>query len=75
MANLPLMQHKSHPKYTNRAWQNAYFASSRELSHDQKSALADQAYEQHLEAARHALNQSAVQELNARSRAARSYRS
>lgn len=46
MANLPLMQFKCHAKYTNRVWQNAYFNASRELSHEQKMALADQAYEQ-----------------------------
>lgn len=75
MANLPLMQHKCHPKYASRTWQKVYFASSRELSHEQREALATEAYERELEAARHALNQNAVQQLNARSRAARSYRS
>ncbi len=47
-----LMVHQyvpSHPKYSSRVYQNAYFNSSKTLSNQEREELATKAYEQSLQ--------------------------
>ena len=44
MAKLALKHfHKTDPKHSNRVWQSAYFNAPKNLSHEQKMQLADNA--------------------------------